>query len=259
MYTVKAIDDSYSFDFQRRVDDPNKDLNIVIDQFNKEVEELRLSLETTKKLPVLNQLLNLVWQCEEPTKNFSEIRRISFELNHKITLYFHLSDIRQAPSNNLVNAIPELFEDTRHFFTFLTSAKYIVQLTIREVEKEVASAGPARNENVEFKKAFKTEEHYKYVIDELASVEHGQIFDANGFWVNTEKRKARLAVALLDTLQNKKYFKDEISLTKSSYPEVINKWFGIKIKSPRSGTVAKTHRKEMSQLGFLNHAIKIQA
>ncbi len=126
-----SLDGKRKFLFER----PNDDINKVLKEFLGELQEaLKKQAELSKPL-LLKSLFDLITLSEEPTKNYQKIEeaKLSFNL---FNYYFHFDPQRVTKTNELIEAIPRLFESPEYYFTFLRGIKFQVTLLFQQAKSE---------------------------------------------------------------------------------------------------------------------------
>jgi|JI10StandDraft_1071094.scaffolds.fasta_scaffold768540_1 hypothetical protein len=119
MYKMTTIDGTKEFWFKR----PNGDLNKVLNEFTKDLHECITKQREQTKHTFLKTLFDLITLCQDPTKNYYKIEEMLLADFGTLSYYFHFSKSQIPETNELVKAIPELFESPEYYFTFLNGIK----------------------------------------------------------------------------------------------------------------------------------------
>lgn len=132
MYKMTTIDGTKEFWFKR----PNGDLNKVLKEFTKDLHEGITKQREQTKHTFLKSLFDLITLCQDPTKNYYKIEEMLLTDFGALSYYFHFSKSQIPETNELVKAIPELFESPEYYFTFLNGIKIQVTLLIHQAHSK---------------------------------------------------------------------------------------------------------------------------
>ncbi len=253
MYSIVDLNQKTLFTYHR----PSSDINKIIEEFTIELTNILNQVNSEKKIVILKSILNLIWLCEEPTKNYYEIEKNKIELKiGSLLYYFHFNTKRISKSNQLIEAIPALFDESEssYFFHFLTGVKHSILYEIRDIEKTITTQNKNQSDEAKFfREAFKTDAGYKYIITELSKDEHGHWFDDDGNFLGTKRKNDNQSATgtLVLLLIQRDYLKNDLQ-TLAERKIFIKRSFNVDV-GERSTSLKSIKQVQFEKLSFIKY------